>query len=109
MNKMMERINKKKRDSAAKQQAENERQCQSILLHAEQLAEELNLRLLLESELTASLIYVDSVTVTKIHFPDEDGNPWDIIQHILKTIGKYIRSFLKRIFCKETGSKHKSR
>lgn len=98
-----------KRDSAAKRQEEKERLCQSIRLHGGQLAEELNLRLLLESDFTAPLLYVDSVTVTQIGFPDEAGKPWDIIQHILKTIGRYIRGFLTRLFRKETGSRHKSR
>lgn len=108
MNKNKERINKNKRNSAAKQQ-EEEWLCQSIRLHGRQLEEELNLRLLLESEFTAPLLYVDSVTVTQIHFPDEAGKPWDIIQQILMTIGKYIRSFLMHLFCRGTWSKHKSR
>lgn len=109
MNKKKERINKKKKDSAAKQQEERERLCQSIRLHGEQLAEELNLRLLLESELTAQLLYVDSVTVTNIHFPAGAGKLRGTIQHLLKMIGKHIRGFLMRLFYKETGSKHKSR
>lgn len=98
-----------KRDSAAKRQAEKERLCQNIYLHGGQLAEELNLRLLLESDFTAPLLYVDSVTVTQIGFPDGASKPWDIMQHILKTIGRHIRSFLTRLFCKEAGSRHKSR
>lgn len=109
MNKKKERINKKKKDSAAKQQEERERLCQSIRLHGEQLAEELNLRLLLESELTVPILYVDSVTVTNVYFPAGAGKLRSIIQHLLKTIGKHIRSFLMHLFGKETGSKHKSR
>lgn len=103
-------MNKKKKKSVPElPEEEKERLRQCIRLHGEQLAEELNLRLLLESDITSPILYVDSVVVTEICFPVRAEKLRDMLLRKLQYIGKYIRSFLIRFFRKETGSIYKSR
>lgn len=73
-----------------------ERFRRDILLHAQELAAEMNLRLLLDGEVTKDrMLFVESVTVTGIAYPvKREKNLGERIQHALKKAFTYIGRLL---------------
>lgn len=84
---------KKKKLSAKKQREQEIKQgqesiCREILRHAQTLAEEMNVRLLLETG-AGDVLFVECVTVTDIRFPDSR-------KHIFEKIGAWVRQTWER-------------
>lgn len=82
---------KKKRSAKQREQEirqEKEDMRREILLHARTLADEINLRMLMEIE-AEEMLFVECITVTQIHFPDSRKN-------ILKRIAAWLRKTWER-------------
>lgn len=91
---------KKKKRSVGKHREQDIRQekedmCREILLHARTLADEINLRMLMETE-AEEMLFVECITVTQIHFPDSRKNILKRIAAWLRQIWERFRNTLKR-------------
>lgn len=83
---------------------DQEETARQILLHAEGLAEEINLRLWLEEWHDAgeevmgerTMLFVESVTVDDIQYPARPGGPFRRLGRLLKRILKRIRRVFHR-------------
>lgn len=63
--------NAAKKEKAIERAREQERVKQEILFHAKELAAEMNLRLLLEQETQGEVLFVESIAVMDISYPQE--------------------------------------
>lgn len=82
----------KKEQEARKRVEEQKRICREILFHAEELTGEINLRLILEQETDEKILFVESVTVTDIRFPEENRKTG-----FLRRIGRTLKTRLRQI------------
>lgn len=84
---------KRRREQEIKQERED--MCREILCHTRTLAEEMNVRLFLDTG-TGDMLFVECVTVTDIHFPDSRKTIFRMIGTWLRQTWKRFRRFVSR-------------
>lgn len=90
---MQWRKSRKKQKKEKAEAAERNRVCQEIQKHAEELAGEMNLRLLPEQDFAEKILFVERIIITQIHYPAEQKK-----RGFLQRIYEYICGFFKNLY-----------